>query len=187
MMQQPVVSADTFPHFPTLIHTAYEHGSLPWPVLAILLIGGFGTIAYAAKKIGNLKGYLNEPPFPTHAATVVAGIVAFLGIMVVAISRAALGMEWPEGYDIIVALVGGTLGVVGLWGVGKRATSAELATAKAMGKANGAPSVTVEGNANITTEMPVPGSTVDPGMRRAVETFEARTREAGAPDDGAVG
>jgi hypothetical protein len=43
------------------------------------------------------------------------------------------------------------------------------------------PFVPVDGNAAVTAERPIPG------LRRDMETYEARVREAGASDDGAVG
>ena len=72
-------------------HISLEHGRLPVGILAILLIGMFGVLLFAVAKLGNLKTYLNEPPFPTHAATVVAGILAFLGFGLIAMCRLALG------------------------------------------------------------------------------------------------
>lgn len=111
-------------------HTG-EHGALPLPVLLVLLVCIFGLGALTVWKLGNLKTYLGEPPFPTHAASVLAAIIVFLGLGVVAICRAALGMEWPSNYEIIVGLVGGALGVVGIWGGVKRATSAEAYEGKA--------------------------------------------------------
>jgi hypothetical protein len=135
------------------LHTALEHGALPWPILAILLLGMFGVLALAVAKLGNLKTYLNEPPFPTHAATVVAGIVAFLGFGLIAMCRMALGMEMPEGYGDFLILLGAVIGVTGAWGVGKRATDERYVEAKERGKSS-TPGVNVEGNA--TVEMPVP-------------------------------
>lgn len=106
-----------------LAEHAGEHGALPLPVLIVLLVGMFGLGALTVWKLGNLKTYLGEPPFPTHAASVVAGIAAFMGMSVVAMSRIALGMEMPEGWGDFIILVGAVIGVAGAWGVGKRATS----------------------------------------------------------------
>jgi hypothetical protein len=144
------------------LHTALEHGSLPWPILAILLLGMFGVLALAVAKLGNLKTYLNEPPFPTHAATVVAGIVAFLGFGLIAMCRMALGMEMPEGYGDFLILLGAVIGVTGAWGVGKRATDERYVEAKERGKSS-TPGVNVEGNA--TVEMPAR----PPGVARATD------------------
>jgi len=163
-------------------HPVLEHGALPWQILAVLLIGAFLVLGFAVSKIGHLKTYLNEPPFPTHAATVVAGIVAFLGFGLIAMCRMALGMEMPEGYGDFLILLGAVIGVTGAWGVGKRATSAELATAKAQGKP-AAGAVTVEGDANIntTTERPIPAPSrrtdVMPqaGVKPAPEIVDALT------------
>ena len=158
------------------VHSVIEHGALPWPILAILLIGMFGVLAFAIAKLGNLKTYLNEPPFPTHAATVVAGILAFLGFGLIAMCRLALGMEMPDGYGDFLILLGAVIGVTGAWGVGKRATDAQRDYAKAAGKAAGAPGVNIEGNA--TVEMPVPRP---PAPSRATDRV---VPEAVVGDDG---
>lgn len=137
-----------------LAEHAGEHGALPLPVLLVLLIGIFGLGAYTVFKLNNLKTYLGEPPFPTHAASVLAAIIVFLGLGTVAICRAALGMEWPSNYDVIVALVGGALGIVGVWGSVKRATSTEAYDGKA--KVEAAKQGAVPIDMKTTTERPIP-------------------------------
>ncbi len=148
-----------------LAEHAGEHGALPLPVLIVLLVMLFTLGVLTAWKLGNLKTYLAEPPFPTHAATVVAAIVVFLGLGIIAICRAALGMEWPENYNIVVEMVmAGMLGVA-VWGVGKRLTSSEA----------------YEGKAKV--EAAKAGNAVPDGM---TETAERRspTGRAGDPQAG---
>ena len=148
-----------------------EHGALPLPVLLVLLLGIFGLGGLTVWKLGNLKTYLGEPPFPTHAASVLAAIIVFLGLGTVAICRAALGMEWPSNYEIIVGLVGGALGVVGVWGSIKRTTSTEA----------------YEGKAKV--EAAKAGAAVPADMKATAEHRVAgvsRVSDA-ASDDGAVG
>ncbi len=185
-------------------HVALEHGALPWQVLTVLLVGMFGVLALAVLKLGNLKSYLNEPPFPTHAATVVAGIVAFLGFGLIAMCRMALGMEMPEGYGDFLILLGAVIGVTGAWGVGKRATDEKYVNAKAAGAAAGASSnpapqtINAEGNVNVTqerrivtgervTDLPnVPQAGVKPvdaAVRVALETAAGNDPRLPSPDD----
>lgn len=114
-----------------LAEHAGEHGALPLPVLLVLLVGMFGLGALAMWKIGNVKTWLGEPPFPTHAATVVGALIPFLTLGLVATCRAALGMEWPSNYDIIVYMVISALTGVAAWGGVKRFTSIEAYEGKA--------------------------------------------------------
>lgn len=104
--------------------------ALPWPILAILLIGIFGTTIYAIKKVGDVKKYLGEPPFPTQILVTIAGVFGFIVLILVAASRLALGMNIPDGFDVPFYAVLGMCGVAGLWGVGKHAYSAEREAAK---------------------------------------------------------
>jgi hypothetical protein len=152
---------------------AGEHGALPLPVLLVLLIGIFALGGFTVWKLGNLKTYLAEPPFPTHAATVVAAIVVFLGLGMVAICRAALGMEWPLNYNVIVEMVmAGMLGVA-VWGIGKRTTSTEAYDGRAKVEA-------AKAGMAVPTDMTATQEQRVPGVSRATDA-------AAAPDDGAVG
>lgn len=153
-------------------HTG-EHGALPLPVLIVLLVGMFGLGAFTVWKLGNLKTYLGEPPFPTHAATVVAGLVAFMGVSTVAISRIALGMEMPEGWGEYTMLLAAVIGVAGAWGYGKRTTSPEAYDGKA--KVEAAKMGAVPADMKATAERPIPAPS------RATDAAGT------AADDGAVG
>lgn len=158
-----------------------EHGALPLPVLLVLLIGIFGLGALTVWKLGNLKTYLGEPPFPTHAASVLAAIIVFLGLGTVAICRAALGMEWPSNYEIIVGLVGGALGVVGIWGGVKRATSSEAYEGKA--KVEAAKSgAAVPPDMKTTTEHRAPFRKTDAPEVKSVLEAVAGQQAVNAPD-----
>ncbi len=134
--------------------------SLPWPILAILLVGFFAVIIYTLSKAGEFKAYAQE--FPTQPAVVIGGLGAFTFLVLIAGSRLALGMAWPDGYGDIAWLVGSAL-AGGMAGLGfKRFTDERYVEAKARGKATaaatvaaaGASGVNVEGNANITSERP---------------------------------
>jgi hypothetical protein len=139
-----------------LTEHAGEHGALPLPVLLLILAGMFGLGALTVWKLGNLKTYLGEPPFPTHAATVLAAVVGFLVIVTIAACRLALGMEWPGGYDMVINMViAFALGVAG-WGIGKRLTSSEAYEGKA--KVEAAKSgAGVPPDMKTTTEQRAPG------------------------------
>jgi hypothetical protein len=136
------------------------------------------------------------------AIKTLAGTGVFVVTSIVCIQLIARNNPISEGVTIFAsgffALILAVLGVNGWQAIQKRKTEWEpsqevkdqIQLARMMKPPDNPvvqPFVPVNGSPNITTEMPVPGSIVDPGMRRAVETFEARTREAGAPDDGAVG
>ncbi len=148
--------------------------SLPWPILAILLVGFFVTIMYALSKASQFKAYAQD--FPTQSAPVVVAIVLALLTAPVALSRMALGMGQPDGSGDWLAFLAAMAGVsvVGL-GV-KRFSAPEYTEAKAKGKsiaaatvaAAGASGVNVEGNANITSEraavQPVAVASADPRL-----------------------
>lgn len=162
-----------------VIHDALEHGRLPLVVLALLLVGMFGTIAYAIAQFTKVLRILNgPPPFPTHAFTTTGGMLAFLGMVIIAMCRAALGMEWPDGYDFVLGTILSVVLGVAAWGVGKRLTDERYVAAKAAGAAQH-PTVNVEGDATVTQQhaMPRPAGSV-----RATDTLSGA-----APDDGAVG
>lgn len=172
------------------IHTALEHGRLPWPVLLVLVLGMFGTIAFAIVKFTEVLKILNgPPPFPTHATATCVGLIVFLGMATIAMCRAALGMEWPDGYDFVWGSIVSVVFGVAAWGVGKRATSAEREQAKttaALAMAAAAPTngaaVTVQGDATIsaTAERPVP--TPNPAVVLGLEALaKKQTARAGVP------
>lgn len=139
-----------------LAEHAGEHGALPLPVLLVLLAMFFVLGGFTAYKLGNIKTFLGEPPFPTHAATVLAAIVGFLLLITVAACRLALGMEWPSGYDMVISMViSFALGAAG-WGIGKRLTSTEAYEGKAKVEAAKA-GAAVPADMTATTEHRAPG------------------------------
>jgi hypothetical protein len=130
------------------------------------------------------------------AIKTLAGTGVFVVTSVVCIQLIARNNPISEGVTIFAsgffALILAVLGVNGWQAIQKRKTEWEpsqevkdqIQLARMMKPPDNPvvkPFVPVEGNLAITAERPVPG------LRRDMETFEARTREAGLPDDGAVG
>lgn len=100
-----------------------------------------------------MKRWLGD--FPTHNASVALALslIALTGLIVC--TRLALGLDFPDGYDLWMMLLGGLAGVnaVGL-GI-KRATDASY-------KAAGTSPVTVEAPSNVTVETEAAGTTDSP-------------------------
>lgn len=68
--------------------------------------------------------------FPTHNATVAAGIFVFVLMGMVIAARLALGLVFPDGYTPWIAAVVTAMGVATAGGFAKRATDINLALAK---------------------------------------------------------
>lgn len=133
--------------------TVNQH-ALPWPILAVLLVGYFVLLVVAIQRAQAFKVYSAD--FPTHSGTVVVGLSLALLTAPLALSLMALGIDFPNGsgdwLTFVAALCG--ISIVGM-GV-KRFTDTSYAEAKARGKASGDtgqfPAVTVQGDASITTQ-----------------------------------
>lgn len=108
-------------------------GSLPVPILAILLMGFFAVILYALSKAKEFKDYSRD--FPGQKVTVIFGLAGFTYIVVIAGSRLALGLAFPDNYSEVAWLIAGCLGFGAAAGVGKHAFSVEREEAKAKGAA----------------------------------------------------
>ncbi len=123
-------------------------------VLVIAALKGF-------KLGGGVKLWLQD--FPSHNATVALAIVLIFETGLVVLIRLALGLVFPDNYEIWVYSLVGLAGVNAFGLVGKRFTDDRYVEAKARGKsiaaatvaAAGASGVNVEGNANITSERSV--------------------------------
>lgn len=130
-------------------------GALPWPILAILLIGFFVIIGLGIQKAAAFKSYASAD-FPTHAATVIVALSLSAATAPIVLSRVALGMDSPGGTGdwlaFVAALAGAT--IVGLGA--KRFSSTEYMDGKAnVAGAKAAatpPQVTAEGDVNVTSE-----------------------------------
>lgn len=72
--------------------------------------------------------WLND--FPTHNASVVAGLFVFVLTGIVVAARLALGLDFPNGYDFWIGAIVTVAGVTTAGGIGKRATDINLALAK---------------------------------------------------------
>ncbi len=166
--------------------------SLPWQILAVLLVGFFAVIIYTLSKAGEFKSFAQD--FPTQPAVVIGGLGAFTFLVLIAGSRLALGMAWPDGYGDVAWLVGSAL-AGGMAGLGlKRFSDERYVEAKARGKATAAatvaaastPGVNVEGNANITSERSVASAGVrpsDPDVVAGIEAIAAQQRAPAGVDD----
>lgn len=106
------------------------------------------------KAAGGIKAYLAD--FPSHNASTGLALVLIGETAIVVLIRLALGLVFPDNYDTwIWALVG--LAGVNVAGLGlKRFSDVEYMKEKVKAKQAGSPSVTVQGDANITAEQPVP-------------------------------
>lgn len=173
--------------------------ALPWPILAILLIGFFAVIIIAALKAKQFKTYAVN--FPTHESTVIVALALLAMTIPVMLSLIALGIPLPDGAgDILTAecaLAGVT--VIGL-GV-KRFSSSDYQQGKAIieaAKAGAAPTpVNVDGgNVNINNAQPprAPAAAAPsapapiPGAPSFMPDARARASiEANASEEGAVG
>lgn len=85
--------------------------------------------------------------FPTHQATVFVALVAISLVTIVVISRLALGLVFPDGYDTYLWMLAALCGVAGAWGVGKRLSDYDYAAIKA----GQAPAPKIEANTAIVT------------------------------------
>lgn len=158
-MQVPVVTGDTFPHITqpsdTLVRgltASLPGGGRASATVVIVVIVGINIILILSmlrgfKAVGGIKSYLAD--FPSHNASTGLSLILIFETGLVVLIRLALGLIFPEGYDTwVYALVGlAGVNVAGL--IGKRATDDKYIAAKAAGKAQGGPSVTVQGDATV--------------------------------------
>lgn len=163
MMQAPVAEADTFQHLPdTLVRgvtASLPGGPKVTGVIVIALILAINVILILAafrgfKAAGGIKAYLAD--FPSHNASTGLALILIGETAIVVLIRLALGLVFPDNYDTwIWALVG--LAGVNVAGLGlKRFSDVDYMKEKVRAKQAGGSGVNVEGNANITTEQPVP-------------------------------
>ena len=87
--------------------------------------------------------------FPTHNATVVAGIFVFVITGIVIAVKLALGQVFPEGYTPWITAIVAVAGVTTVGGIGKRLTDSAYVTAKNSGPPAPATNVTVEAPSKV--------------------------------------
>lgn len=155
------------------VHVPAE--SLPVPILAILLIGFFAVVVLLIQKASKFAAYARAD-FPTHAATVIVGLGAFLLTIPVLLARIALGMEAPGGTGDLLAAEIGLAGVTAAMLGAKRFSSPEYMAGKAQVEAakSASPQVTVTGNANVNTDA---GAVVPKKPAQAVSAFGGDSNE----------
>lgn len=109
-------------------------------LLVLAMLKGF-------KAVGGVKTYLSD--FPSQNAATGLSLILIFETGLVVLIRLALGLIFPDGYDTwVYALVG--LAGVNVAGLSvKRLTDTGYVAAKAAGKAQSGPSVTVEGDATV--------------------------------------
>lgn len=79
------------------INIKLPEGALPWPILAILLIGFFAVLLVLIRRAEWFKGYAKD--FPTQTTTVMAGIFGFGATLLINLCRGALGMPQMDGSE----------------------------------------------------------------------------------------
>jgi hypothetical protein len=127
-------------------------------LFAFLAAAVISTLVIIRKQGIGVKVWLQD--FPTHAATVVAGLVLALSTGVPVLARMSLGMTMPDGYGDWFLFVAALCGVA-MAGFGvKRFSDDRYVEAKTRGKlaaaatmaAASAPTTLVQGDATITQE-----------------------------------
>lgn len=144
--------------------------ALPWPILAILLVGFFVVVALLIQKATWYKTYAQD--FPTQTSTVITGIAGFAATLLINLCRGALGMNAMDGSEAAYTASAAFAGVGGAVLGFKRFSSPEYQEGKAKIEAAKAAAIPPQVNAAA-------GSSVN-------VTTEAQPSGA-APDDGAVG
>lgn len=130
--------------------------ALPWPILAVLLVGFFILTGLVILKASQFKSYATD--FPSQTAPVVIGLAGFVAAMPVTLSRMALGLTEYDGTGNWLAACCAMAGVGGAMLGVKRFTSPEAYEGKAKveaAKAAAAPSnVNVQGDATVNAQQP---------------------------------
>jgi hypothetical protein len=191
-----IAAADTSRAF---VKIAFPTEALPWPILAILLVGFFAVVGMLIHKADWFKGYAQD--FPTQTSTVMAGIGGFVATMLVSLSRGALGMQEWGGAAGAYAASCAFAGVGGaMFGV-KRFSSPEYQDGKAKveaAKAGAAPvpaaQVIAADGSTVNTQappnpaaMPVPQAGVKPKNPAVVAGVEAiAAAQRGEGDEGII-
>lgn len=169
--------------------------ALPWPILAILLIGFFALSAMVIQKASAFKSYSQD--FPSQTAPVVIGLGLAIATAPVVLSRMALGMKQMDGTGDWLFFVAALAGVGGAMLAVKRFSSPEYQQGKAGIEAAKAaatpPQVNVAGDASVQTspqqvapptKMPQAGvKPTDANVRKGLEAMAEGIPFKGVPDD----
>lgn len=154
MIQKITVKSDTVVH--SFLNVNLGPDALPWPILAILLVGSFVLAGMLILKASQFKTYSQD--FPSQTAPVVIGLMGFVAMMPLTLSRAALGLHEYDGTGNWLAACCAMAGVGGVMFGAKRLTSPEAYEGKAKveaAKAAAAPSnVNVQGDATVNAQQP---------------------------------
>lgn len=93
--------------------------------------------------------------FPTHQATVIVALTSISLVTIVTVTRLALGLVFPDGYDTYLWMLAALCGVTGAWGVGKRLSDYDYAAIRA-GKPPSPVTAEAGSNVNVTSSVTAP-------------------------------